>query len=56
MIKDVVFSKIEHLIGKVDQAVQEKDEELGEQLSDIFVELGQGHVQQIIESKTLTIP
>ena len=29
-IKDAVITKVEHLVGKVDQAVQERDEELGE--------------------------
>lgn len=29
-IKDAVISKVELLVGKVDEAVQEKDEELGE--------------------------
>lgn len=55
-IKEVVISKVEHLVTKVDQAVQEQDEELGQQLTDIFVELGTGHIQQIIESATLHIP
>lgn len=39
-IRETVISKVSHLIGKVDQAVAEQDEMLGEQLSDIFVELG----------------
>ncbi len=33
-----------------------KDEELGDQLTDIFVELGHGHIDQIVETQTLTIP
>jgi hypothetical protein len=55
-IKQAVISKVEHLIGKVDQAVAENDEELGEQLMDIFVELGRDHAEQIIDHLTLTIP
>lgn len=55
-IKETVMSKVSLLVSKVDQAVEEKDEELGEQLIDIFVELGQGHIEQIIETGTLTIP
>ena len=50
------MSKVEYLVSKVDQAVQAKDEELGEQLIDIFVELGYGHVEQIVETGVLTIP
>ena len=34
----------------------EGDEELGEQLMEIFVELGRDHADQIIDSLTLTIP
>lgn len=55
-IKQMVIEKVQLLVGRVKQAVSEKDEELGEQLMDIFVELGLGHIEQIIESKTLTIP
>jgi hypothetical protein len=55
-IKQAVISKVEHLIGKVDQAVAENDEELGEQLMDIFVELGRDHAEHIIDNLTLTIP
>lgn len=55
-IKEMVISKVEHLVVKVDQAVRERDEEIGEQLSEIFVELGQGHIDQILSSLTLTIP
>lgn len=40
----------------MDQAVHDKDENLGEQLIDIFVELGQTHIKQIIESGALIIP
>ena len=28
-IKDVVMSKVEHLVGKVDEAVRAKDQDLG---------------------------
>lgn len=43
-INELVLGKVEHLVVKVDQAVQQKDEELAEQLMDIFVELGNGHI------------
>lgn len=39
-IQEVVISKIEHLQGKVQEAVDDNDAEKGDQLSDIFVELG----------------
>lgn len=55
-INDLVLSKINHLMQKVDQAVSERDEELAEQLTDIFVELGNGHLNQIIDRDLLTIP
>jgi hypothetical protein len=55
-INDVVLSKVELLVQKVDQAVAARDEELAEQLQDIFVELGSGHLEKIIETQTLTIP
>eukprot|EP00347_Sterkiella_histriomuscorum_P023855 403333152 len=55
-IREAVVEKISRLTHRVDQAVKEKDEILGEQLIDIFVELGQSHINQIIESGSLTIP
>jgi len=36
--------------------VAANDEEIAEKLIDIFVELGQEHIEQIIETNTLTIP
>jgi hypothetical protein len=44
-IKDVVINQVQHLVSKVDSAVKAKDEELGELLTDIFVELGLGHIE-----------
>lgn len=55
-IRDIVIKNVEHLITRVDQIVAQKDEELGEQLMDIFIELGLSHLEQIVESATLTIP
>ena len=55
-INEMLLSKVQYLVQKVDAAVQEKDEEMAEQLSDIFVELGNGHIDQIIQTQTLTIP
>ncbi len=39
-IKDLIIQKVTHLMTRVDQAVYEKDETIGEQLSEIFIELG----------------
>ena len=44
------------MTARVDQVVKEKDENVGEQLIDIFVELGKTHVNQIIESGAFIIP
>lgn len=55
-IRDTVIKNVEHLITRVDQIVAQKDQELGEQLMDIFIELGLSHLEQIVESGTLTIP
>ena len=52
----MLMSKVQYLVQKVDTAVSDRDEEMAEQLSDIFVELGNGHIEQIIETQTLTIP
>jgi hypothetical protein len=55
-IKDAVMANVSLLVSKVDMAVANNDEEIAEQLINIFVELGQEHVEQIIETNTLTIP
>lgn len=55
-IKEALMANVSLLVSKVDMAVAANDEEVGEQLIDIFVELGQGHIEQIVETNTLTIP
>lgn len=55
-ISEMVLNKVQFLVQKVDAAVQDRDEEMAEQLSDIFVELGINHLEQIVSSQTLTIP
>lgn len=50
------MAQVSHLVTKVDYAVQKKDEELGDLLTEIFVELGQGYVEQIINEQNWTVP
>jgi hypothetical protein len=50
------MANVSLLVSKVDMAVAANDEEVAEQLIYIFVELGLGHIEQIIETNTLTIP
>ena len=55
-LRELVVSKVNLLIGRVNQAVKEKDENLGDQLTDIFVELGKTYIEKIIDSGDLVIP
>ncbi|CDW74356.1 arm repeat-containing protein [Stylonychia lemnae] len=55
-IREAVIQKVGSLMSRVDQAIDERDENLGEQLTEIFVELGQTHINQIIETAAFTIP
>jgi len=49
-------NNVEKLIHKVDEIVKKQDVEKGIQYSDIFVEIGISHINQIIESASNTIP
>lgn len=43
-LRTAVISKVETLQNKVQEAVREEDIDKGDQLSDIFVELGCSHI------------
>lgn len=53
---NVVVNKIEKLQARVQEAVDTQDSEKGDQLCEIFVELGRSHVTHIIEGNSTTIP
>jgi len=44
-IREVVLKNVEHTINRVDLIVAQKDEELGEQLMDIFIEIGLSNLE-----------
>ena len=47
---------MEVLKPKVDEVVSEKDNEKGDNLLDIFVELGRSHIKQIVDNENFNLP